>query len=138
MTVKEFLEKAKEVYDANVRKWDNWDNGYEYIGIRFEDKLREVGEGCENSRHNADREDERDFPEYGTAEYLEMEELDGTSAWNLEHYTLPSYWNEDADCLRYFTSEHCYIVASNDCGRHDDPDHNEILIKNAVVIAKLF
>ncbi|MEC5268885.1 hypothetical protein P9G49_07185 [Heyndrickxia coagulans] len=65
---------------------ERFEGQYYYIGIRFEDKEREIGDVCECSKHNIDREDEREFPEYGTPEYDEMLELDGTSAWNLETY----------------------------------------------------
>lgn len=138
MNLLEMHKKVKEIYKA--REYD-----YYHIGIRFEDKEREIGEVCEYSRHNGDREDERDFPEYGTPEYEELETLDGTSAWDLAALTdtyLPGYGRiNDADpekeCSRYFNARHCYVIASDQAGRHDDPDVNEILIKDAVVIAQL-
>lgn len=139
MNLLEMHKKVKEIYKA-------CEYDYYYIGIRFEDKEREIGEVCEYSRHNGTREDERDFPEYGTPEYEEMEMLDGTSAWNLAALTdtyLPGYGRiNDADpekeCSRYFNARHGYVIASDSAGRHDDPDVNEIIIKDAVVIAKLF
>lgn len=78
-----------EMIEMNIEKQckealKKFEDMYYYIGIRFEDKDREVGEICECSKHNLDREDEREFPVYGTPEYDELPELDGTSAWNLE------------------------------------------------------
>lgn len=141
MNIVEMYEKVKEIYAANEDK-------YYYLGIRYEDKEREIGEECEWSRHNPDREDEREFPEYGTEEYEELEVLDGTSAWYLGDFSetrpyLPGFGRlEGADltkkCEQYFTTYHCYIVAGNQKGQHDDPDDGEILIKDAVVIAKIF
>lgn len=139
MNIIQMYEKVKEIYEANEDK-------YYYIGLRFEDKDREIGEECEWSRHNPDREDEREFPEFGSEEYAEMEELDGTSAWDLAAMTTryfpgfgrPSEADPNKDCERYFFSDHCYIIASNNKGQHDDPDDGEILIQNAVVIAKIF
>lgn len=102
---------------------------YYYVGIRFETKEREIGEVCDNSKHNADREDERDFPEYGTAEYDELDELDGTSAWRI---------NSIRPNRSYFSDLHCYVIGSNDLGYHPDPDYGEMLMKDAVVLKKIF
>lgn len=133
MTVAEMYAKVKEIYAANE------DNFY-YIGLRFENKDREIGEECEYSRHNADREDEREFPEYGTDDYEEMELLDGTSAWDMSLDSTYEYSDYAAskDCANYFTTDHCYVIASNKVGQHDDPDVGEIVIKDAQVIAQLF
>lgn len=113
---KEALEKYRDEY---------W-----YIGIRFEDKEREIGDICENSKHNIDREDEREFPEFGTEEYNNMAELFGTSAWNLETYN---------DFKGGFNTYHCYIVAGNQIANQDDGlDDNEIVIVNAKVLEIIF
>ena len=142
MNIHEMYAKVREIYEANEDK-------YYYIGIRFEDKDREIGEECEWSKHNPDREDERDFPKYGAPEYDELPTLDGTSAWDLsllsEHW-YPGFgdphrmpWvTPDKDCERYFLTDHCYIVVGNEGGQHDCPDYGEILIRDAVVIAKLW
>lgn len=133
MTVAEMYAKAKGIYTAN-------EDTYYYIGLRFENKEREIGEECEYSRHNADREDEREFPEYGTEEYEEMELLDGTSAWDMSISSTYDYPASAAEkeCTRYFTTDHCYVIAGKRQSRHEDPDHGEIVIKDAVVIAQLF
>lgn len=139
MNIIEMYAKVKEIFEAN-------ENEFEYIGIRFEDKEREIGDVCENSRHNPDRDDERDFPVFGSAEYEELPVLDGTSAWNLASlsdrnypgFGRPSKADPEKECSRYFFTEHCYIIASNRQGSHDDPDEDEILIRDAIVIAKIF
>jgi len=97
-----------------------------HVGVRFEDLLRKVGDVCDNSRHNSDRDDSRDFPEYTDDAYAAMEVLDGTSSWN---------WQKNL-CGQY--TQHCYIIASNEIGCHDDPDDGEILLKSPVIMAKLF
>jgi len=130
----------KKIYEENQDE-------YEYIGLRFEDKDREIGDICENSKHNPDRDDERDFPVYGSEEYEDLPELNGTSAWDMN----PNVWGrsyhpgmvslygvDDREFERYFSTYHCYVIASNKRGYHDDPDDGEILIKDAVVIAKIF
>lgn len=134
MNIVEMYDLCKQIYNDNTDKYD-------YIGLRFEDKEREIGDVCEYSRHNPDREDEREFPKYGTDEYFEMEELDGTSAWNMEEdgtYKIGHLEDLEDDCSRHFMADHCYVIAGNNLGRHEDPDVNEILIKDAVVIAKIF
>lgn len=59
---------------------ENLDNTFSFYGLRFENKDRNIGDICETSRHNPERDDERDFPEYGTRQYKKLPRLDGTSA----------------------------------------------------------
>mgnify|MGYP007031653230 CR=1 FL=1 len=140
MNIHEMYAKVREIYEAHK-------DDYYLIGIRFENKDRVIGEECEWSKDNPDREDEREFPKYGTPEYEELPELDGTSAWDLSLLSDRYYpgfgearWITDPDkeCSRYFLADHCYIVAGDKRGRHDCPDDGEILIRDAVVIAKLW
>lgn len=143
MNIVEMYELCKTIYNANVRTSENWDTGYEFIGLRFEDKQRSVGDICENSRHNDDRDDERDFPDYESEEYYDLHELDGTSAWDLLQDStteIGRYENREDDCSRHFGTQHCYIIASNSTGNNSDValDVNEIVIKDAVVIAQIF
>lgn len=120
----------RNIQEACEKALEKFQFDYPYIGIRFEDKEREIGDICECSRHNIDREDEREFPEYGTLEYEEMMELDGTSAWNLETYD---------DFNGPFGTYHCYIIAGNRLTNRDDGlDDNEIVIENAIVLEKIF
>lgn len=115
-------------------------NEYEFYGLRFEDKNRNVGETCENSKNNVDREDERDFPEYGSEEYDDMEEMDGTSAWGEESALMQIQEN-----IKYkatiFQSKHAYIIAGQDVGWEQNNgviDDGEIVIQEAVVLYKIF
>lgn len=134
MNLVEMMDMVKKIYAENEEK-------YYYIGLRFEDKEREIGDECESSRHNADREDEREFPQFGSEEYEDLDVLDGTSAWHVDEtqiYGMPSHYDDEKECSRYFTTYHCYVIAGDRQGRHDDPDQGEVLIKDAVVIAKIF
>lgn len=129
MTANEMKEMVMRIFEET--SWEHEGNYYE-VGIRFEDKEREIGETCENSKNNYAREDEREFPEYGTKEYEEMEEFDGTSAWDLRSY---DDWGKPED----FRTKHCYIIAGNNLANKDDGlDDGEIVIKDAVVVAKIF
>jgi hypothetical protein len=145
MKIKEFtakIEKAIVKHSINQFIADDYAE-YSFYGLRFENKEHEIGEVCENSRHNPDREDEREFPEFGSDEYEEMIELDGTSAWHISEdgrFSKDVYtgeWQSEDDRLIAVT-DHCYIVAGDVEGSHDSPDQGEILICDAVVIEKLF
>lgn len=136
MTVQEMYVKCKEIYEEIKDE-------YYFVGIRFEDKEREVGEVItDKSRHNTDREDEREFPEYGTEEYEEMIELDGVSAWNMvsDINYKPNSYNANREAEKVYFTKHCYIIVSDDAvsGSDLELDHNEIVLRNAKVIAKLF
>jgi hypothetical protein len=146
MKIKEFTQKIEAaIKKHNINQFDAEDFAdFSFYGLRFEDKEREVGEVCGNSRHNFDREDEREFPEFGSDEYDEMTELDGTSAYYLpEDGSIPTYayigcyQKTDNDPLMV-SGEHCYIIGGDIEGSHDDPDRGEILICDAVVVEKLF
>ena len=138
MNIVEMYNLVKEIYKANEYE-------YRYIGLRFEEKERAIGDICENSKHNEDREDERDFPSFDSEDYEEMYELDGTSTWNVETDDFPGFGGNlkgvdlEQECYHHFLTDHCYIVASDRLGSRDVLlDDNEILIKDAKVIARIF
>jgi len=124
----QLLNKIKE------NKADDLENFW-YTGIRFEEKVRQVGEIITDfSKHNVDREDIREFPEFGTEEYEEMKALEGVSAWHLD------YFEFDADQKRY--ASHCYLLASDnaivDIDGDLELDENELVMQDAEIIAQLF
>jgi hypothetical protein len=107
---------------------------YYVIGLRFENLERNIGDVIEEcSKDNADREDERDFPEYGTPEYEEMEELEGISSWDINFWevmNLNSYTDSTS-----FDCDHIYLIGGE---KHSfGPDDHELVIEDAVVIAKI-
>lgn len=110
----------------------NGDGNY-IVGVRFENKLREIGEEIENSKHNLDREDEREMPEYGTEEYEEMFELDGASAYDID--TIVEMLESGAG----FEGEHCYFIAGTNAVNLDDAiDYGEVVVENAEVVHKFY
>jgi hypothetical protein len=135
MTIKKMIEAINKLADDCYYDYD-------VMGVRFEDKDREVSEEiAENSRHNEDRDDEREFPEYGTDEYEEMEELDGVSAWEVESPFINDlkYIGLDKTIEKAgFITDHCYFIAGNYGRNNETGDVGEVVIKNAKVIAKLF
>lgn len=127
---KEMVTKIKELQEEHCMINGN---GFDIVGVRFENKLREIGEEIGNSRHNIDREDERAMPEYDTPEYEEMFELDGASAFEVD---------EIIDMLENdvgVDGEHCYFIAGTDAVNLDDGiDHGEVVVANAKVIHKFY
>lgn len=138
MTVKEFLERVKEI--GEELKEDYW-----FVGVRFEEKVRNEGDVVtDKSRNNIDREDENDFPKYGTDEYFEMEELDGVSTWNIDQIDDTLYVNNDkflnCDAKTAFLASKCYILASDDAdsGLNTVIDHGEVILIDPVVKKVMF
>jgi len=46
--------------------------------------------------------------------------------------------NQEEEAANRFIARHCYVIAGNRLGHHENPDENEILIWDAVVIAQIF
>ena len=107
---------------------------YYVVGLRFENMNRETGDVIEEcSKDNADRSDERDFPEYGTDEYDEMEELAGISSWDINFWETMNLnsWSVSTS----FDCDHIYLIGGE---KHSfGPDDHELVIEDAVVIAKI-
>lgn len=127
----------REIYRAICRAHKRAEEkGWRYIGVRHEQKKREVGDICNNSRHNPDRDDEREFPEYGTPEYENLPELDGTSAWEgcekegiFEGLFVGIQdWDDEP-----WHDDHIYLVVGDEQTVTADRDYDEIIIKNAQV-----
>jgi len=118
------LEKVAAALDDIER--DEW-----IVGIRFENDERTVGDIItESSRSNPDRDDERDFPAYGSAEYECLEELNGISAWDIDQ------WEEitlSATGKSYFDCDHIYLLGCTDYINGEDMA--EYIMKDAHVLA---
>lgn len=135
--------KASAVLDRARELFAELSEEHEYVGIRFEDKGREVGEVCECSRHNPDREDERDFPEFGSDGYYDLPEFDGTSCYDL---SMPSVYHQlkapaylgDPDAAAFFQRAHAYIVVGDRTSNMDETDDGEIVIVDAEVAAIVY
>lgn len=128
MTINEMYNKAMEIEENALYGW---------VGIRFENKDRVVGESIDNSRDNPDRDDERDFPEYGTEEYNDLPEVDGACAYMIKGgrgWKTGFRGDETAEVM--FEQAHCYIIAG-DAGSYG-ADEGEEIIRDAIVIEKMF
>src|SRR5690625_2901710 len=120
MTIREFFKVLKREAEELLEE------GY-IVGIRFEELERKAGDVItETSRHNLDREDERDFPEYGTEEYFELFEFDGVSAYDVESFervVTPPFGKEnflERDAQREFLESKAYIIYGDDTANEDD------------------
>src|SRR5690625_2501690 len=115
ITKKEMYEKAIEL--AKELEWD-----YDQIGIRFENRDLAIGDEVGTSKHNMDREDEREFPEFGTEEYEEMYELDGASSWHQSAWKneiLGGLAKETDPANKYYLASHAYLIG----GDYSSEDH---------------
>ncbi len=133
ITYNEIWEIAKEFYQRNEEK-------YNYIGIRFENLERKIGETCNNSRANLDREDIRDYPEYGSDEYKSLEKLNGTCAYDLSKngtYDFNADKGNEPASSKVLT-DHCYIIVGEEISNDYAEDDHELIIKNAKVVKQLF
>lgn len=103
-----------------------------YIAIRFDDRQLDAGYEFDNSRHNPNREDARDFTAHGDSDTYE---LNGTSCLDID-----SEQAAEALTMTAATSmfDHCYIVVGDDLGNHDDPDAGEILLQGCRVAEQIF
>lgn len=134
MTKKELKEKLEKYIEK-------WEEDYYVIGIRFEDKVREKGEVITDcSRANPDREDAREYPEYGTPEYDDLDELDGVCAYDALDKQTWAYNAigslTDEDVKKVFCHDHCYLIGGRDYQYGEDP--GEIIIPDAKVLEVLF
>lgn len=123
---------------------------YQAVGIRYENKKRSVGDICEDSKDNPNRDDSRDFPDYDSEEYDALPSMGGTSAWIIyREACLTDYTDEDdqeeiLESLHWENlpeqsdhSPHIYIVGvGHDEVVMDEPqfDHNEIVMPDAEVL----
>ncbi len=138
MTRQEFINKVTEIAEMLEERFD--DEGiYRYIGFRYEDKEREIGEIImDKSRSNIDREDERDYPAYGTPEYDSLPELNGICTYDAKAVKR-IMGSSDPDDTFLCPGDHCYIVAST---RKSDiesgEDDHEFILDFAEVMYKVF
>ena len=136
MTYREMKEKVERIYNEAKEE-------FKFVGLRLENKEREVGDICGKSKHNPNRDDSRDFPEYGSQEYKKLPEFDGTSSWdcrkvvnNFDSMVKGQFVDWEDEVL--FERNHAYIIAGNEVDNHIDRDYDEIIIKKAEVIAIIF
>lgn len=137
----------RELREAIVKAAEAHDGAYGQIGFRFDAREYQVGEILDFvSKANLDRDDERDFPEYGTNEYNEMDDLDGVSAYDLD---MSSRWAEDieeqvneifgiGDYIhedKKYSEEHIYILGTNQHSNDYAEDEYEIIMPEPTVLA---
>lgn len=138
MQVKDMVKKVESVFEDLYYEWN-------CIGIRFGTSVYQIGDVLHNSRNNVDREEEREFPAYGTQEYEEMEEMDGVSTWGISGGSKPQFpqWMiEDLNAdVSEFMGTHAYIVVGNKVGweqLNGLVDEGELLIKDGQVALVLY
>ena len=129
------MKTANEIKEMLKVALEKYEDDYTYVGIRFEDKVRTIGEIIEDeSADNRDREDEREFPEFGTEDYEECDTMGGISAWDLASF------DDYADQTSYVAT-HAYIIVSDSHAWMDSEmllDEGEIVLVDAEVMEIIF
>lgn len=123
MTQQEAILKVEELVK-------NHSDEYTHFGVRFDSKKYEVGEYTHLSKTNIDREDKREFPEFESEEYKELETLIGTCVYDSD------YWMDYIDVEDEDNDEYnIYVIAGEKYEEGEDRD--EMIIEEAVVIGVL-
>lgn len=129
------MKTANEIKNLLQAALEKYEDDYTFVGVRFEDKERTIGEIIEDeSADNRDREDEREFPEFGTEEYEECDTMGGISAWDLASFS------DYADQPMYGMA-HAYIIVSDSHAWTDSEmllDEGEIVLVDAEVMEIIF
>lgn len=132
--------KVKDLVNKTLKIADEYEFDYDYFGIRFEDKGRDLGDIITDvSRFNNDRDDERDFPDFESDEYDDLPSAEGVSAWSLEEMksTARRYGEETIKSF-WYTTKHCYLLGSNELDYIDGMDDGETILVNAKVLYKFY
>lgn len=96
------------------------------LGLRVERKEREAGDiTTDTSKHISDLGRDTPFPEFEDADYEDLEDLGGLSAYK------ESEWN---DLPLNIDGKHGYLMFSSDQAQNNDPDEGEVLLVNPVVL----
>lgn len=155
MTIKEMKKILINIRIYCAKQYIEEENrGFKYVGFRYADRNLNIGDFCERSRHNTEREDEREFPEYESEEFEDCEVLNGTSAWDItdpygfdiedaeeNEKKIEMFFrrcDDDDPAKEHNMAEHCYIIIGSEENTPSDADDYEIVIQNARVYQKLW
>lgn len=126
--IKMTQEMAKKTVNSIFQNGNFESNEYSYMGVRFDSREMKVGDLVGNSKDNFNRDDSRDFPEYGSPEYDDLDELNGACCYDCE------VWEEMINIEKSYI-EHVYVIAGNETEYGED--RGELIIPRAKVIAIL-
>lgn len=136
-----------EIRQAIIDARDTYASDYRFLGFRFAMEDYVIGSVVEQvSRSNANRQDERDFPAYGSDEYEELEELDGLCAYLLdkdEDYLdeliqriMRGYRDDMIYTPNHYTP-HIYIMGTDEISHSWAEDYGEVILPDPTVISKI-
>jgi len=146
MSIDELIDAVKAALAADGGYGCLHQDQHEYA-VRFDSRTLQPGDTLDASRHNIDRDDERDFPAYDDPEYTELPMLNGTSAYTLTD--LPRHLIdavEQEGVKLYLISGNVLpggVVVEHDVApfvtiEHQDTlDVSEIVVEDAEVVARL-
>ena len=113
---------------------------YSYYGLRFDSRDLDIDDVLEPSKSNIDREDSRDFPEYGTPEYDDLPELSGTCAYMIFDGDRESRYTFLDNVLSFVDDDDerkWYILGSKDAAEDEAEDEDEVVMIDPIVLEVL-
>lgn len=103
------------------------DQGYEYLGVRFERKYYNIGDEIKYSKSNIERADTREFPDFDTEDYELLPCAGGVCCYDFDE------WEKHID-LEWSKKEgySVYLIGGSDY--FEGEDFNEWVMQNAYVL----
>ncbi|MDA3855882.1 MAG: hypothetical protein PF569_06470 [Candidatus Woesearchaeota archaeon] len=133
------------VIEYLVSNKDRLEKNHLTVAVRYDNHKYKVGELIPNSKTNIGRDDERDFPLYGTSDYENMDEIDGTSAYMLtsqgdyryemyDRETLEDFFEDEVVEVGGDVFDHCNLVEGVENTSEYIEDKGEIILKACKVV----
>jgi len=120
----------------------------EMVGLRYDNKDVKVGDILGDSKANWERDEDRDFPEFGSEEYDNATDLDGTCCYSVcdgnDLYYADTEEEIDAIMAKAekFISENSSFehlsIVFGDQGQGEVEDQGEVLIKDPEIAKVLY
>ena len=149
----DYLEMNEAVKTYLIENIDSLRNKYT-VALRYDNVDMVVGSELEYSKTNIDRDDERDFPFFGSDEYKNMETLEGTCCYVLNNkedyrnftYELEEFMDDEGlrgsgiNSKEHSLFNHCSIVIgteNTDCDQLLE-DEGEILLTGCTIAKRLW
>lgn len=123
--------------EAKIKNLQDTSEYGQFLGVRFERRLLNAGDEVGCSKYNRDREDCREFPEYGTPEYESLPEHDGACAYDVEHWQ-HHILDDKGGWTEMESDIHLYVVEGDAINYDIGEDDDEVIVHNAEVMLVVF
>ena len=141
MTKEELIKVAIAYAVEHVDDMPQWADS---MGIRYDNKIVQVGEELNDSKTNYGRDDARDFPQFGDDDYDDLESLGGVSCYHLadRYDDIDDIKNQHffEECLsgsKEAQWDHCSIIIGQKTDNYCE-DSGEAILGRAEVVKILW